>query len=271
MQNKNEVIATIFFFVFIVSVIGTALLIIFTLYQRKFRFARQMETIEEENQKNLLLSQLEIQEQTFHYISQEIHDHIGQRLTLARLYLNSRKETDLVTEEELIEQSAELIGIAINDLKYLSRTLTADLIKDNGLIKAVELEAERLNKLSGLTIQIITTGNTVFMNAASELIIFRIVQEALQNIMKHAQATEASIHLDYKKDLLAVTITDNGKGMEINSLTNRNGQSGLKNMEQRALMLNGHFSMNSEPLKGTKILLETPIIQPGNTHTIGIR
>ena len=163
MQTEFKIIAEIFFFICTFCIICTTLLIIFTLYQRKFKFSKQMEVVQQEHQKNLLTAQLEMQEQTFQHISQEIHDHIGQRLTLARLYLNSRNQHDAEAQDELIEQSAALIETAIDDLKQLSRSLTADLITDFGLIKAVQVETERLSK-TGLHTHLSVNGNTVFLD-----------------------------------------------------------------------------------------------------------
>lgn len=260
MQDQNIYVVELITFIFLLSLIGGTLFIIFFLYQRKFSFSKKMLFLKEENQKNLLQTQLEIQEQTFTYISQEIHDHIGQRLTLARLYLNSRKENNSEKAEELIDHSANLIGMAITDLKYLSRTLTSDFIKENGLIKAVELEIERINKLHHLTIEFLVEGLTTFMHTDTELIIFRIIQEATQNIMKHSKATGASINLNYGKEILHIVITDNGLGFEPKSAINpTNIYSGLKNMEKRTTLLKGSFHIKSSPSNGTKIEIALPV------------
>lgn len=260
MQVEQKYIVEILLLLFLVTIMIGALLIIFIINQRKFTFSKRLLKAQEENQKNLLQTQLEIQEQTFTYISQEIHDHIGQRLTLARLYLNSRKENNLEKAEELIDQSANLIGMAITDLKYLSRTLTSDFIKENGLIKAVEMEIERINKLHHLTIEFQVEGHTTFMHTDTELIIFRIIQEATQNIMKHSNATGASINLNYGKEMLHILITDNGVGFEPKSAINPpNIHSGLKNMEKRTTLLKGSFQIQSSLNIGTKIEIALPV------------
>jgi two-component system, NarL family, sensor kinase len=257
MQSEFNIIAEVFFFVCTFCIICTTLIIIFTLYQRKFKFSKQMELLEEDHQKSLLTAQLEMQEQTFQHISQEIHDHIGQRLTLARLYLNSRKQHDAATEEELIDQSAGLIETAINDLKQLSRSLTADLIKDYGLIKAVQFETERLNK-PGLHTHLTVSGNTVFLDTEKELILFRIIQEALQNMMKHAKATSATINLNYENENLFITVADNGTGFDDTAVT-LTGKSGIKNMQRRAELLLGKCTISTRIHGGTSVNLQIPI------------
>jgi two-component system, NarL family, sensor kinase len=229
-------------------------------FQQKQRilYLSQIEQIKEEHQRNLLTAQLEMQEQTFQYIAQEIHDHIGQRLTLAKLYLNSRKEDNSTREDELVDHSAELIGSAIDDLKYLSRSLTSDFIKDNGLTGALQLEAKRLNKLSGLHIQLSVEGNSRFLEAEKELIIFRIIQEALQNILKHAKATEVIMALHFREEQLLVTVIDNGVGIRTPSPVHQKGGSGIRNMEQRALLLKGSCAVLPNPNGGTQVELLIP-------------
>jgi two-component system, NarL family, sensor kinase len=256
-KEINQYILAFFLLLFAFLIIGTILTIIFIISQRRYKFSKQLNELKEQAAKNLLTAQIEMQEQTFQYIAQEIHDHIGQRLTLAKLYLNSRKEDNSSKEQELVEQSAELIGAAITDLKYLSRSLTTNLIKDNGLLGALQLEAERLNKLNGLQLQVITDGNTRFMEAEQELIIFRIIQEALQNILKHAGASTATIHLLFLQEQLQVTVTDNGTGFYTGA-QNKNHTAGLRNMEQRAKLLGGSYSIQSRPQEGTSVEVIIP-------------
>jgi two-component system, NarL family, sensor kinase len=258
MEKDIDFISEFFFFTGILLCLGIVLLFIFLLYQRKFKFSKQLKDLHEEHQKNLLTAQLEMQEQTFQYIAQEIHDHIGQRLTLAKLYLNSRKEDNRIREDELVDHSAELIGSAIDDLKYLSRSLTSDLIKDNGLTGALQLEAERLNKLSGLHIQVSVEGNSRFLEAEKELIIFRMIQEALQNILKHAKASEVFIALRFREEQLLVTVIDNGVGIRAPSTVHQKGGSGIRNMEQRALLLKGSCAVLPNPNGGTQVELLIP-------------
>jgi two-component system, NarL family, sensor kinase len=260
MQKDMNFISELFVFVGLMLVLGISLVMIFALYQRKFKFAKKMAQLQEENQKNLLQTQLEIQEQTFNYIAEEIHDHIGQRLTLAKLYLNSRKEHEPQESEQLVDQSAELIGMAINDLKYMSRTLTASFINDNGLIPAIEMETERINKLHQFKLSLKIEGQTVFMPAETELVIFRIIQEALQNMMKHAKATKACIALHYGTEQLHVTITDDGIGFDTATSSVATAKtSGLTNMRKRTTLLNGTFQITSAASKGTTIHIQLPV------------
>jgi two-component system, NarL family, sensor kinase len=260
-KELNLIITVIAVITFIFIVMALILILIFSYHQKqKNKFSLEIKLMKEENEKTLLSTQLEIQEQTFNYIAEEIHDHIGQRLTLAKLYLNTRKEHEPQDTEQLVDQSAELIGMAINDLKYMSRTLTASFIKDNGLIPAITMETERINKLHQFNLHLLVEGQTVFMPAEKELVIFRIIQEALQNMMKHAKASKACITLNYGPAQLHITITDNGVGFHsLPVATAATKTSGLTNMEKRTTLLKGTFQITSSPNHGTTIQIQLPL------------
>lgn len=262
MQKNFEAIALLLVFGGLILILAAALLIVLLINQRKFKFSKQLKFLHQEHQKNILQTQIEIQEQTFAYIAREIHDHVGQRLTLARLYLNSRHENNEQAGEELINQSSHLIEGAISDLKHLSRTLAADFIRDNGLLQAIKTELEYINKINHLKISLSTEGSTVFMDTDTELVVFRIIQEALQNIMKHAKAANAGVILSYSKTHLKVTITDDGIGFDTTAnghVDNPSHHSGLANMNKRVQLLRGSFIVDAAPGKGTTIQFQLPI------------
>lgn len=268
MPSEINYIAELFTFIGAVLALGIILLIIFNLYQRKFKFSKQVKYLEQEHQKNLLQTQLEIQEQTFAYIAREIHDHVGQRLTLARLYLNSRKEISKEKMEQLIEESAHLIETAITDLKHLSRTLTADFIRDNGLPEALKIEIQHINAANELKLNLLLEGKVSFTDAETELVVFRIVQEALQNIIKHANAQHAQIKLMYQADQILVSIKDDGRGFDAEHFLQQPKQglhSGILNMKTRVEFYKGVFKIDSQPNQGTTVYFQLPI-KPLTTH-----
>jgi signal transduction histidine kinase len=234
---------------------------IFVLERRKFFTGEKIILSHSDLQKTILQGQLEIQEQTFHYVSQEIHDHIGQRLTLARLYLNSRKGIPVSDLEDLLDDSSRLISEAITDLKCLSRSITSSFIEEEKLVNAVQLELERISKHVPIVFTLKTEGEIVLLPAETELMIFRMVQESLQNIMKHAEATVVYIILKYESSGLRVSITDNGKGFDTRNPKINSGSSnlGLPGMKKRAQLLNGSFSIHSSPGNGTTVQILLPI------------
>jgi two-component system, NarL family, sensor kinase len=209
----------------------------------------------------LINTQLEIQEETFQHISREIHDNIGLSLTLAKLYLNTLNSTPQQKHAVVIESSVDLISQAINDLSHISKSFNSEAIKSEGFLAALRMKLEKILKTEKFTIKFEIFGDPIFMESQSELIIYRITQEALNNIIKHSKATEITILLDYTQDRLVVEIHDNGIG--INWLTLEKSKSiemksGLDNMKKRAKMINGSCEIKSNQT-GTTVLVTIPL------------
>lgn len=259
---------TEFIIVFIIiSVILMLVLVVFITviiyrYQHKQNaYYKDLETLKTSHKNTLLQSQLEIQEQTFQTISREIHDNIGLKLTLAKLHLNTLKYRDTDKTQLQVNDSVIMISEAINELTDLSRSMSSEIILTNGLINALEFEAKQLTKSGIYKISFSATGDTIFMDTDTELILFRIVQEALNNIVKHAGATAIDIVLHYTTVLLTLTIKDNGKGFYS---TETNSGTGLLNIKKRALMLKGNLNITSTANFGTQIKIEIPLYANNN-------
>ena len=231
-------------------------MIIYRYQQKQNAYFKDIEALKTSHQNTLLQSQLEIQEQTLQNISREIHDNIGQKLTLAKLHLNTLSYTDTGKTILQVNDSVTMIGEAINDLSDISHSMSSEIILNNGLIKALEFEAAQLTKLDKYKIRFAITGNPIFMDANTELVLFRIAQEALNNIIKHSDATLIDIELHYDNISLTMTIHDNGKGFYADET--RFG-TGLLNMKKRADMLKGNLNISSKPEICTEIKIEIPL------------
>lgn len=250
--------------------IGATTLFVFIFIFFVFFYSRVMERqnsmllkeqkLRNEYEETILQTQLEIQEQTLKTISEEIHDNIGQALSLAKLKLNTLKydQPDLLVEK--INDSRELVSKAIRDLRDLSRSLNTDSIASMGLVRAIELELELFRK-SGFQTTLYTEGEIRKMEPQQELILFRIVQESLNNIIKHADAKTIRVTALYTATELDLQVEDDGKGADPEQL-DMDGNSykslGLRNMSNRAGMIGGTFSINSVPGNGTIIKLSIP-------------
>jgi two-component system, NarL family, sensor kinase len=251
----------IIFFVIISVLLMLALVVFITViiyrYQQKQNaYFKDIESLKTSHQNTLLQSQLEIQEQTFQNISREIHDNIGQKLTLAKLHLNT---LDYFNKEKItlqVNDSISMISEAINDLSDISRSMSSEILLNNGLIKALEFEEAQLQKSGIFEISLCTSGNTIFMDANTELVLFRIAQEAINNIIKHAQATTINIQLHYNSVLFTMAITDNGRGFNIEET---HYGTGLQNIKKRIAILKGRLEISSTPNIATQIKIEIPI------------
>lgn len=249
----------------IIIIVIIAMVIMFIIIYNYFKkqniiLKNEIHIVKEIHDRTMLSTQLEIQEQTFGHISREIHDHVGQRLTLARFYLSSvstKQEEALV----LSDTASQLIGEAIADLKQLSRSLTSSVIEDNGLLYALEQEIQRIARLVPWKIELRITGDSKFISTDNELIIFRIVQEALQNIIKYAEPQQVFIDFHFTPGQIALEVIDDGKGFYNGRMTqpSSSGKSGLANMKKRTSLLNGTMEIFSSPGKGTKLSFIFPL------------
>ncbi len=252
----------------IISVILILVLVVFIAtilykYQRKQNaYYTDIELLKDSHKNILLQSQLEIQEQTFQNISREIHDSIGQKLTLAKLQLNTLDYFDTNTTATKVLDAVNMISQTISDLTDLSRSMSSEILLNNGLINALEFEAAQLQKSGLFQINISTTGNSIFMDTNKELIIFRIVQELINNIIKHANATSINIELHYNTVLFIMSISDNGKGFVTNQTVYG---TGLQNIKKRTLMLNGTLQIDSLQNEGAKFKIQIPMYENINS------
>jgi len=251
MQEANyNITAFLLIVTLIIVLLGGFILAIFFLYRKKqINYAEKLESLKSEYEKTLLNTQLEIQEQTFQNISREIHDHICLNLTLAKLNLVTLDPGNKQQLSERINSSTEILSRSIHELSDLSHSMNPELIESYGLIKAVEMEIEKMERPGLLNIDYRVTG------------IFRIIQEAFNNILKHAKASRILLELYYNEGQIKVTIKDDGIGFLPKTL-NENGtskpKSGLLNMQKRANLIDGSCEITSEINNGTVIYLSIP-------------
>ena len=257
-KNANDII--VFLIVVSALIIGMVTFIVFVLAmyrKRQNSFQQSLEQIKLDNSRTLLSTQLEIQEQTFQHISREIHDNINLSLTLAKLHLHTLDWSDSEKCGEKVNLSIDLLSKSIAELSDISKGLNADVIIQHGLLIAIEEELHRIRQAGLFTIEFELNGTPVYMDSQKELIIFRIIQEAFNNIIKHAQAVKASLLMNYNEIELTIAIHDDGKGFDT-ELSAFNRQAGLKNMETRTKMLGGQMNIHSQPGQGTTLNFTIP-------------
>lgn len=221
---------------------------------RKKAFIQEKQILHDSFSKTLLQSQLEIQEQTFNQISEEIHDNVGQILSLAKVQVNIMNESGEMNRE-MLNEVKEYISKALTDLRDIAKSLNSERVRTLNIDTTVAYEVERINK-SGIAYASITIeGEERKMDEQKKLILFRIVQESLQNIIKHADAKEVEIRFNYLPDLLRTIIWDNGKGFDTG---NKSSGLGLSNIKTRATLAGGGSHIESKPGDGTTIIINMP-------------
>lgn len=205
-----------------------------------------------------LQKQIAVQEETFQKISAEIHDNISLTLCLSRLYLYDIDPTDNIQRSDKINLSASLIKRAIDDLNNLSKSLSADAIEKFGLVRAVEEQVNDVKRASVFAIRFEVNGVQRSFGSHRELVIFRMIQESLNNIIRHSRACEVNIIFTFDCAMLTVEITDNGVGFVQDSSIKKVGGSGLNNIRKRAQLLHAQLSITSLPHSGTSITIRIP-------------
>ena len=212
--------------------------------------------MKERFQKELFQTQLEIQEQTLKNISQEIHDNIGQALSLAKLNLNTMPMINDEALQQKILNSKELVSKAITDLRNLSRSLDTDYVQEMGLQRAIEYELEMIRKTGIIETSMIVEGSLFRLEKQKELILFRIVQETFNNILKHAGAKSINVNINYAPTSFTLIVKDDGKGVNLQPLNegeNNNLGLGIRNMHSRAKLIGADFKMSSIIGEGTEV------------------
>lgn len=247
-----------------IFIFGTAILMLFAftlvaflIVHKKKRYQHLLEKQQMEStyQNQLLQSRLEVQEQSFRHFSEEIHDNIGQLLSIVKMQLYNIRSSS--HEQEIVTKATdcnELLGKAITDLRNISHTLNSSFVINAGLADAVEKDLEYIRSAKEVKCTLHRLGDEYSLGDERELLIFRIIQEAIGNAVKHAAPTGIDVYLDYKPNGFSVKIKDNGKGFDTHTPTADAG-IGLSNMQVRARLLNGELRIFSDIGDGTTILL----------------
>jgi two-component system, NarL family, sensor kinase len=262
-QVSNHIIVILVFTSFLLMLLVAFIISLFFQYEkRQLVYYNNIQQLNLEHENNLLCAQLEIQENTFANISQEIHDNVGLSLTLAKLNINSIKINDRKNLQTLLVNSEELITKAITDLGDLSKSFNADVIISQGLLSSLETEIARLTRNVPCTIQCHIIGEPFYLESRKEVLLFRIFQEAINNVIKHASASKITVKLLYEENKFTFTVADDGKGFDKDQVADKKkSQAGIKNIERRAALMNGTTSIYTEADKGTLITINLPINQ----------
>jgi signal transduction histidine kinase len=224
---------------------------------RRRQTTREKKVMQDQFNEQLMQTRLEIQEQTFTWLSEEIHDHVGQLLSLAKIQLSSFKEQDPV-DFPLLKEAGANVGRALQDLRSLAKGLHAGHIQHFSIREAVDEEVQRIRKGAGLTVSVTSEGDEKKIKEEKQLILFRIIQECLQNCLKHAAATNINIGFTWYAEDLRVRVRDDGQGFDCDQAIAAAAGLGLENIRNRARLTGGSSHIHSHPGEGTTITVQIP-------------
>lgn len=242
------------------SMVIFIILFIFLYQKRYYKHLHETHTLQVQYEQTLLQAKLEIQEQTLKNLSLEIHDNIGQILSLVKLNLSTfiDKDTNAGTLAK-IEDTKLLVGKAITDLRDLSRSLHGDKIIELGLQQSINNELKSLQNTGQYITWLKTSGQPYRLENQKEILLFRIVQETLHNAVKHARAKTITVSLHYEEKSFQLVIEDDGIGFDKQALIPVNTGIGFTGIQERVKLIGGFFSLHSANNNGTKISIEIPI------------
>jgi signal transduction histidine kinase len=245
----------------LVALIFIAIIILFVVFYRSRRKMHHKETEALTNafKSELLHAQMEVQEATLQHFTSEIHDNIGQKLAVARIYINRLEAAKTASgEKNELEAISLLMGEAISDLRTIANSLNPARATQLGLIKSLQNEAARINQLDIVACAMEVTGEKQdALNSQQELLLFRICQEFIQNSIRHADCNNVHIHLHFDDRLFTLRLRDDGKGFNYQDTLRQNSGNGLKNIRNRVKVLGGSIHVESD--KGTALVLTLPI------------
>ena len=205
-------------------------------------------------QKEQAVAVMETQEQERKRIAEDLHDSLGHLLSTAKLNL----QTFPASQKHLMESPLELLNQASTEIRNITFNLMPKTLEEEGLVPALNELVSKVSNACPIKVMLQVHGmETTSLEKQAQFNIYRIIQEAVNNILKHAQATEINIQLIRQENNLTIMIEDDGKGFDMGSIK-KNGR-GLSNITTRAQWLNGTVAFDSSPGRGTTISIEITV------------
>jgi PAS domain S-box-containing protein len=209
-----------------------------------------------EFEKRHMAALLEGQEQERSRIAKDLHDGLGQTLNAIKINLNFLRNKD-----EKVETLSQLIDEAIQESVRISENLLPAKLKDFDLATCLKSLCNGIAKTSPVPVTFESLGNVSYIEQPQKINFYRIAQEAINNAIKHAQATSISVQLSEEEDRVQMMIEDDGKGFEKNISYDKSQHHGLVNMRERAEIMGGKLTIESDMERGTLIIVEAPLKQ----------
>ena len=223
----------------------------------KMQAEAELERVRTHQQKLIAQTSIQVQEKEREEIGKELHDNINQILASTKLYLEHAIEDEEGNISDLISRSHRNVSRAIEEIRQLSHKLVAPSLDAVSLLHAIGELIENIVLVSPLKIELLSTGyQEKQLDKDMKLMLYRIVQEQLNNILKHSRATKATIELSTSKIYTILTIEDNGVGFESSSTT---AGIGFRNIKNRVGYYNGSVNIISAPNKGCRLEVMIPV------------
>lgn len=241
------------------------------------RLAKKNEQIAREEISGLLKEQeiksynamIEGQEEERKRIATDLHDRLGSMLSTVKLLFSSLDEKIDKNQQENRTQYNQATGIldeAVLEVRRISHNLSTGMVNTFGLVPALEELCESIDNSKIIKCKLLCYGMENRLDQQTEIGLFRMVQELVNNALKHSKAKQLTIQLNRTSESLNLTVEDDGVGFDLAEKMKSNGM-GLKNLEARAAKLNGAYFVDSKPGRGTISIIEVPLSHDTNTNS----
>jgi two-component system, NarL family, sensor kinase len=259
-EKDLKYLITVFVCIFFILVF-IILLVFYIFNKRRVKYILEKQAIAREADNILNQAKIEIQEHLLKNLSWELHDNIGQLLSVSKMQLAMIAAPISIQDKKMLEDTIAILGNVLEEIRLLSKSLNTESIVFMGLAKAIQTDIDRLNRINFLKadLQIIGTVYSIYSN--HEIILFRMVQEIITNVMKHAKASTLTITLHYQTNTLDIIAVDNGIGMQYEAF---NTGIGLKNIASRSKFINASTTNANMPEGGLKTTISYPSIHTNN-------
>lgn len=239
-------------------------LLIFKNTKRKQKLAEKEKALETQKLATVLKEQelttidamIEGQEKERRRIANDLHDDLGGLMATVKLHFNALKDK---RSPELYNKTNNLIEEAYQKVRSVAHAKNSGVIAKQGLLKAVQNMADKVSGSNKLQIDVLDHGLDDRLENSLELTLFRVIQELITNIIKHAGATEANIHITNHEDSINIMVEDNGKGFNPAQITKTNKGMGISSIDKRVAHLDGNMTIESERNKGTTVIIDIPL------------
>jgi two-component system NarL family sensor kinase len=251
MENNGSDLFVIILLGFFLMLIMVSFIIIMVIYhrQRQIKNQQKVESIKAAYENTILNVEKEIREDILSYVGRELHDNVGQMLSLAKLNLSSSKA-------EKVYEGKILINEIIKEVRSLSKSLNLDWVESITLEEYIKMELGKLESTEFCKVAFQNNGNPLQLSKEKKLVLIRIIQESLNNSIKYAQPSLIEITVNSDNSKSEIAIKDDGKGFVV---SNNSEGSGMYNLKNRMTTIGGELLVHSKIGKGTEIKLILPL------------
>lgn len=250
-ELDDQIFPIIFAVILLGGLMSTFIIAMVFIHRNRQSLNRQkLEQVKSEYEKTLLNIENEIQQETLSHIGRELHDNIGQLLSLAKLNFGSIKP-------QKHEEGKEILNMVIQEVRNLSKQLNIDWVESISIKDFAAQQLERINATDFCSTTLEASIELGDLIKEHKLVLIRVIQEALNNAIKHASPKNITIKIYEETEKRKIEIIDDGKGFDLSG--NQTTGSGMTNLKKRMETIGGEFIINSASGIGTQIILTLPL------------